>query len=184
LSFCLNNNIHQTVCAWNGWPIFADTLPRNDLVLNSERNFWYPVVRETQDAGALVSAETAAKKFHNFVIPRHASCRGISLFLGLNRREIPRFARNDNINYFFRSPLKTSSGSVALRHSNVQNLSPSKLQRELDLPGSCVRQSKDAGARVESSGRVHDDSIVIWRREIGPIEDIENLGPKLRFERL
>ena len=37
------------------------------------------------------------------VIPRHAACRGISLFLGLNLREIPRFARNDNTRYFFRT---------------------------------------------------------------------------------
>jgi hypothetical protein len=38
-----------------------------------------------------------------FVIPRRAARRGISLFLRFNQREIPRFARNDKIKYFFRS---------------------------------------------------------------------------------
>ena len=37
---------------------------------------------------------------HNFVIPRRAARRGISLFLRFNPREIPRFARNDKIKYF------------------------------------------------------------------------------------
>jgi hypothetical protein len=47
-----------------------------------------------------------------FVIPRHAACRGISLFLGLNRREIPRFARNDKINHLFRSQMSVPDMSV------------------------------------------------------------------------
>jgi len=51
---------------------------------------------------------TACGKNQIFVIPRRAARRGISLFLHLNRREIPRFARNDKINYFFRSPFSQS----------------------------------------------------------------------------
>jgi hypothetical protein len=34
--------------------------------------------------------------------PRHAACRGISLLLGVKRREIPHFVRNDNQWHFFR----------------------------------------------------------------------------------
>jgi hypothetical protein len=45
----------------------------------------------------------ACGKPNNFVIPRHAACRGISLFLGFNEGEIPRFARNDKIKYSFRT---------------------------------------------------------------------------------
>ncbi len=43
---------------------------------------------------------TVCGKTLNAVIPRHAACRGISLFLNFNRREIPRFARNDNVRDF------------------------------------------------------------------------------------
>ncbi len=46
---------------------------------------------------------SACGKTQIFVIPRRAARRGISLLLHLNRREIPRFARNDKLNYFFRS---------------------------------------------------------------------------------
>jgi hypothetical protein len=45
---------------------------------------------------------TAWGKTQIFVIPRRAARRGISLFLHSKQREIPRFARNDKINYFFR----------------------------------------------------------------------------------
>jgi len=45
----------------------------------------------------------ACRKTQLFVIPRRAARRGISLFVRLNRREIPHFVRNDKINYFFRS---------------------------------------------------------------------------------
>src|SRR5882762_4348770 len=63
-------------------------------------------------------------------------------------------------------------------------LLPGQLQRELNLPGSRIGQGKDPGGRSRRSSRVHDDSIVVRRREIGPIEDIEHLGPELRLERL
>ncbi len=43
---------------------------------------------------------TGCGKTQHFVISRRAAWRGISLFLGINRREIPRFTRNDKINYF------------------------------------------------------------------------------------
>jgi tetratricopeptide (TPR) repeat protein len=39
-------------------------------------------------------------KIKNIAIPRHVSCRGISLFLRFNQGEIPRFARNDNGRFF------------------------------------------------------------------------------------
>ena len=45
---------------------------------------------------------SACGKIQNFVIPRRAARRGISLFLRLNPREIPHFVRNDKINCFFR----------------------------------------------------------------------------------
>jgi hypothetical protein len=49
-------------------------------------------------------AEQAAEKASYFVIPRRAARRGISLSPHLDQREIPRFVRNDKINYFFRKP--------------------------------------------------------------------------------
>ena len=52
-------------------------------------------------------------KTQNCVIPGHPACRGISLSRGLNRREIPRFARNDKINHFFRSLFSRGTGNRA-----------------------------------------------------------------------
>ena len=46
---------------------------------------------------------TGSEKTQIFVIPRRAARRGISLSFAFNHREIPRFARNDKIKYFFRS---------------------------------------------------------------------------------
>ena len=43
------------------------------------------------------------EKDKDFVICRRAACRGVSLSLTLNRREIPRFARNDKTGNFFRN---------------------------------------------------------------------------------
>ena len=40
--------------------------------------------------------------------PRRAACRGISLLLCLNQREIPHFVRNDKINCFFRTLVSES----------------------------------------------------------------------------
>src|SRR5579864_6573971 len=45
---------------------------------------------------------TAFATIQNAVILRHAACRGISLFIRLNRGAIPRFARNDNACSFLR----------------------------------------------------------------------------------
>jgi hypothetical protein len=47
---------------------------------------------------------TAAGKTQNGVIPRHASCRGISLFPDFKPREIPHSVRNDKQRDLFRSP--------------------------------------------------------------------------------
>ena len=55
---------------------------------------------------------TGCGKTQYFVIPRHAACRGISLFPGLDPREIPRFARNDKINYVFRCQMSVPDMSV------------------------------------------------------------------------
>src|ERR1700693_6093161 len=57
------------------------------------------------DAHAVLVARVfrGCGKTQIFVISRGAARRGISLFLHLNKREIPRFARNDKINHFFRS---------------------------------------------------------------------------------
>jgi len=58
-------------------------------------------------------AFTGCGKTHNFVIPRRAARRGISLFLGFNQREIPRFPRYDKINYFFRKLFRRASVNSA-----------------------------------------------------------------------
>ena len=51
---------------------------------------------------------TGCRKTQIFFIPRRAARRGISLFLSLNRREIPHFVRNDKINSFFRNRFSLS----------------------------------------------------------------------------
>src|SRR6202795_1693260 len=58
--------------------------------------------KRVEDKCGLRTRFTGCGKTQNFVIPRHAACRGISLFPGFDQREIPRFAQNDKINYFFR----------------------------------------------------------------------------------
>ena len=50
-----------------------------------------------------VAAPQAAEKRTFSVIPGEARNLSFFVFLQLNRREIPRFARNDRIKYFFRS---------------------------------------------------------------------------------
>src|ERR1022692_2474854 len=50
-----------------------------------------------------VAAEQAAEKAPPPFCHSERSEESLFLFLNLNRREIPRFARNDKINYFFRS---------------------------------------------------------------------------------
>src|ERR1700686_4085415 len=46
--------------------------------------------------------QAAEKGPHSFCHSERSE-ESLFLFMGLNRREIPRFARNDKINYFFRS---------------------------------------------------------------------------------
>jgi hypothetical protein len=58
--------------------------------------------------------------------------------------------------------LKTPSGSLNRTMLQRPKSLPGKLQSELDLPGSRVRQSKYAGVTDLISGGVHDDSIVVW----------------------
>jgi hypothetical protein len=50
-----------------------------------------------------VAAEEAAGKGLYFFCHSERSEESLFLFMELNRREIPRFARNDKTNYFFRS---------------------------------------------------------------------------------
>jgi hypothetical protein len=50
-----------------------------------------------------VAAEQVAEKRTISVIPSEARNLSFFIFLQLNRREIPRFARNDRLKYFFRS---------------------------------------------------------------------------------
>src|SRR6202795_4218869 len=61
---------------------------------------------------------TACGKTQNVVIPRHAACRGIPLFLGFKHRGIPHFVRNDNQRDFFRNlfsrDISAQSSSVVL----------------------------------------------------------------------
>jgi hypothetical protein len=56
-------------------------------------------------ARRLRAIEAAEKGPHSFCHSEVAAATEESLFLfmELNRREIPRFAQNDKINYFFRS---------------------------------------------------------------------------------
>ncbi len=69
---------------------------------------------------------TACGKTQIFVIPRRAARRGISLFLHLNRREIPRFARNDKIKYFFRCLF--SLRGFGLIEPKIRRLKPALLK--------------------------------------------------------
>jgi hypothetical protein len=50
----------------------------------------------------LRAIEAAEKGPHSFCHSERSE-ESLFLFMELNRREIPRFARNDKINYFFRS---------------------------------------------------------------------------------
>jgi hypothetical protein len=60
--------------------------------------------RPSRDADARSGlVAQASKDAEKLEILSFRAKRGISLFLGLNRREIPRFARNDKINSLFRS---------------------------------------------------------------------------------
>jgi hypothetical protein len=77
----------------------------------------------------VAQASQLAEKLIYFVIPRRAARRGISLFLCLNRREIPHFVRNDKINYFFRS-LFSLRGLVRAR-TNPHWLKPALLKHSL-----------------------------------------------------
>jgi hypothetical protein len=56
---------------------------------------------------------TVCGKIKNTVIPRHAACRGIPLFLGIKQRGIPRFSRNDNQKYFSRKLLNPNFADVS-----------------------------------------------------------------------
>jgi len=50
-----------------------------------------------------VTAKQAAEKEHHSFCHSERSEESLLLFTVLNRREIPHFARNDKIDYFFRS---------------------------------------------------------------------------------
>src|SRR5579863_2670313 len=56
-----------------------------------------------RDSGRVARASQAAEKGPHSFCHSERSEESLFLFLGFNRREIPRFARNDKINYFFRS---------------------------------------------------------------------------------
>jgi hypothetical protein len=57
-------------------------------------------------------AEQAAEKGPHSFCHSERSEESLFLFMGLNRREIPRFARNDKINYLFRSLFSLSSSRI------------------------------------------------------------------------
>ena len=61
-----------------------------------------------------------------FCLSIKRSEESLFLFMGLNRREIPRFARNDKINYFFRSLF--SLWVLVLARTNPHRLKPVPLQ--------------------------------------------------------
>src|ERR1700685_2782238 len=74
-------------------------------------------------------------KTRHFVIPRHAVCRGISLSLDLNHREIPRSPRrprNDKIDSFFGNLLwivSLASAALLLFSSPLLAQSPTASQK-------------------------------------------------------
>ncbi len=79
---------------------------------------------------------TACENIQNAVIPRHAACRGISLSWGLDQREIPRFARNDNRRSIFRKlPSRYFRVSFCLVIAAFAFFSPGEARAsELDIP--------------------------------------------------
>jgi hypothetical protein len=67
---------------------------------------------------------TVCGKPQIFVIARRAARPGISLCLRLNQGEIPRFVRNDKINYFFRGLFSLSGFDRARRDTKADRLKP------------------------------------------------------------
>ena len=63
------------------------------------------------------------------------------------------------------------------------DLSPSKFQRELNLPRSRIHQRNRTRVRWHASIRVQNYTIVVWRLEIRMINDIEELSPELPLQR-
>ncbi len=104
---------------------------------------------------------TGCGKTHNFVIPftvnvhgepRRAARRGISLLLGFNQREIPRFARNDKIKDLFRNLFSLSAFLSRRAKSKPDRLKPVLLAlaaiAALSGPGARA-QLQQAGANPE-----------------------------------
>src|SRR6266404_3272268 len=58
-------------------------------------------ISQDRTAHLMALSVTCCKQNQSVVIPRHASCRGIRLFLGSEQGEIPRFARNDALSHLF-----------------------------------------------------------------------------------
>src|SRR5467141_5316206 len=58
-------------------------------------------ISQDRTAHLMALSVTCCKQNQSVVIPRHASCRGIRLFLGSEQGEIPRFARNDTLSHLF-----------------------------------------------------------------------------------
>jgi hypothetical protein len=96
---------------------------------------------------------TDCGKNHNFVIPRRAARRGISLFLGFNQIEIPRSARNDKINYFFRKLFSLSAFLSRRTRSKPDRLKPVLLALAAiaTLSGASVPAQQQATANPETA---------------------------------
>ncbi len=85
--------------------------------------------------------------------PRRAACRGLSLFLDFNQREIPRFARNDKINYFFRSLLNRGLRRNPRRYSRERQLSGRGFIAGIPAAGSLSFPAIPRGATCRGSTR-------------------------------
>src|SRR5579863_10729958 len=70
------------------------------------------------------ASQAAGKGPHSFCHSERSE-ESLFLFIGINRREIPRFARNDKINYFFRSLFRLRG--FVLARTNTHRLKPAPL---------------------------------------------------------
>src|SRR4029077_534560 len=61
-------------------------------------------------------------------------------------------------------------------------LLPDQLQRELNFPGGGLRRRDQPGAGSPVPRLVEDGPIIVGRGEVGAVEDIEKLCPKLDVE--
>src|ERR1700739_396344 len=106
--------------------------------------------------------EAAEKGPHSFCHSERSE-ESLFLFMELNRREIPRFARNDKINYFFRRSLQPAGFSGS--KGDCFPLNPDSLN-----PSGCARSFQPAGAEplLQSRGCKNKSvrEVLPWKRRL------------------